>query len=468
MQIGEAKATKRRIMEALDALSLKSDLGTQLIKNDLFKIYNINLNCKTIQSNRLKSIPQPQECHLEYDEKEAMEHVIKIANEQTEKILQLYVYAPNENQIVVNFKDYSNEYMITGYYQLKNIGDDIFYGDFEVEQKKLNICVSCNGQTISHFVSSQSVISLIKIQSGSSPTLNEITILNHLIKTTNDWTSFQLAVRAAEDIRTEIREALSGQNNLTINHKLIFHQLVLKRLLIIDWRRNYLNTFDDSNKLKNELPPWDFFVIMKFMSQEYGTNLNASVYNILTKCLENYQKVSNLSHLDLFCLIPCFNYLRSIQSNISDTRFFNDQNIESQEELKENNMKEMILDILQTELRICQSKDITPEIFTEAYVFQLLYIQQDHKLSHSILQFLFEQNEQMFTRKLVSICKDIIERVSFEVYMKVFEIIYFFFELSHNKNYFLYINKKKIKNNKLQFADVTWFENVNWKKTFEL
>ncbi|ETN98285.1 hypothetical protein RFI_39225, partial [Reticulomyxa filosa] len=133
-----------------------------------------------------------------------------IVNGQTEKILRLYVYAPNESRIMVNFKDYSN-----GYYQLKNIGDDIFYGDFEVEQKKLNICVRCNGQIISHFVSSQSVIFLIKIQSGSSSTLNEITILNHLIKTTNDWTSFQLAVRAAEDIRTEIREALSGQNNLT-------------------------------------------------------------------------------------------------------------------------------------------------------------------------------------------------------------------------------------------------------------
>ncbi|ETN97306.1 hypothetical protein RFI_40225, partial [Reticulomyxa filosa] len=150
-------------------------------------------------------------------------------------------------------------------------------------------------------------------------------------------------------------------------------------------------------------------------------------------------------------------------------------NIESQEESKENNMKEMILDILQTDLRIRQLRDITPEIFTEAYVFQLLYIQQDHKLSHSILQFLFEQNEQvwinitslddditrtsmlaeyphkMFKRKLVGICKDIIELI--------------FFELSHNKNYFLYIlkKKKKIKNNILQFADVRWFENVNWK-----
>ncbi|ETO02872.1 hypothetical protein RFI_34541, partial [Reticulomyxa filosa] len=48
-----------------------------------------------------------------------------------------------------------------------NIGDDIFYGDFEVEQMKLNIYVRCNGQTISHFVSSRSVISLIKIQTSN-------------------------------------------------------------------------------------------------------------------------------------------------------------------------------------------------------------------------------------------------------------------------------------------------------------
>ncbi|ETN99288.1 hypothetical protein RFI_38193, partial [Reticulomyxa filosa] len=167
------------------------------------------------------------EYHLGYDEKEAMEHVIKIATEQTEKILQLYVYAPNENQIVVNFKDYSNGLLVPkknkvnfyfGYYQLKNVGDDIFYGDFEI------------------------------------------------------------AVRAAEDIRTEISEALSEQNNLLqtfinqsqidiLSVNVVFYKTtiittkVLKRLLIIDWKRSCLNTFDDSNKLKNELPPWDFFVI---------------------------------------------------------------------------------------------------------------------------------------------------------------------------------------------------------------
>ncbi|ETO05263.1 hypothetical protein RFI_32133, partial [Reticulomyxa filosa] len=279
-----------------------------------------------------------------------------------------------------------------------------------------------------------SVISLIKIQSGSSFTLNEITM-------TNDWIYFQLAVRAVEDIRKEIREALLGQNNLTNQSQIDVSSVsyyisllkkiyvdvafytttkVLKRLLIIDWKRNCLNTFDNNNKLKNELPPWDFFVIVKFMSQEYETNLNASICNILTKSLENYQKISKLSHLDLFCLIPCLNYLRSIQSNISDTRFFNDQNIESQEKSKENNMKEMILDILQTELHIRQSRDITPEIFTEAYVILLNIWINITSIDNDITRTstLAEYPHKTFTRKLVSICKDIIERVSFEVYMK--------------------------------------------------
>ncbi|ETO14595.1 hypothetical protein RFI_22772, partial [Reticulomyxa filosa] len=299
----------------------------------------------------------------------------------------------------------------------KRVSNDVFYGDFEVEQNNSNICVHCDGKNTSHSVSSQSVISLIKIQSGSSSTLNAVTIPNHLIKTTNNWTSFQIAVRAAEDIRTEIREALSGENNLlqTLTNQsqtdissVSYYISLSKKKNIrrysvlhnnnnnnkVEWKRSCSSAFDNNNNLKDELSPWDFFVIVKYISQECGANLNTLTRNVLTRCLEDYRRISSLSHWDLFCLIPCLNYLRSIQSNISDTRFFKDQNIESQEESKENNMKEMILDILQTDLRIRQSRDITPEIFTESYVFQLLHNQQDHELSHSILQFLFEQNKQ--------------------------------------------------------------------------
>ncbi|ETO04534.1 hypothetical protein RFI_32862 [Reticulomyxa filosa] len=165
------------------------------------------------------------------------------------------------------------------------------------------------------------------------------------------------------------------------------------------------------------------------MSQEYGTNLSASVYNILTKFLENYQKVSNLSHLDLFCLIPCLNYLRSIQSNISDTRFFNDQNIKSQEESKENNMKEMILTILQTDLRIRQSRDITPEIFTEAYISFLVLLKEKYILDQSSIrnQFFNIFNGSEF-RELLSDPKDFEDFIHFINYQHQKQIICFLYD----------------------------------------
>ncbi|ETO14594.1 hypothetical protein RFI_22774, partial [Reticulomyxa filosa] len=70
---------------------------------------------------------------------------------------------------------------------------------------------------------------------------------------------------------------------------------------------------------------------------------------------------------------------------------------------------------------------------------------------------LAEYPHKTFKRKL-SICKDIVERISFEAYMSVFE--------SANQTWEHL--SKAIKNNTLQFADARWFENANWKLEMDI
>ncbi|ETO07410.1 hypothetical protein RFI_29982, partial [Reticulomyxa filosa] len=124
----------------------------------------------------------------------------------------------------------------------------------------------------------------------------------------------------------------------------------------------------------------------------------------------------NLFKWDLFFLTPCLNYL-SLSSTNNTSGVNLSQRFQKNDylEWKDNDLDKKVISVLQTDLRIRKLNVIAPK-YSEEYVLDLLIIQKDKKLSQSILEFLFSQDNEIWDH----VCSNSAEKC-WEVMLMVFQ-----------------------------------------------
>ncbi|ETN98590.1 hypothetical protein RFI_38902, partial [Reticulomyxa filosa] len=163
------------------------------------------------------------------------------------------------------------------------------------------------------------------------------------------------------------------------------------------WKLNYSKKNGGSTASVGQWPSWKWFEVISYIFEQYQSNLPSIIKDMLINNIMSHLDPSEkLFKWDLFFLIPCLNYL-SLPGANNTSGIELSQRFEKSDylEWKDNDLDKKVISVLQTDLRIRKLNVIAPK-YSEEYVLDLLVVQKDRKLSQSILEFLFSQDNEVW------------------------------------------------------------------------
>ncbi|ETO32579.1 rhoptry protein [Reticulomyxa filosa] len=123
------------------------------------------------------------------------------------------------------------------------------------------------------------------------------------------------------------------------------------------------------------------------------TTMRNEFWSDLERSIRAEKEQNRANGFDQFMLIPCFNLLASrnrTQANEDLLKRFDFKNVK-----KDPNLAARCIDVIETDLKIRYLPNISPMLFAEIYVMQIVHSQNDDDLSEKVLEFLFSKKEFM-------------------------------------------------------------------------
>ncbi|ETO07677.1 hypothetical protein RFI_29715, partial [Reticulomyxa filosa] len=287
-------------------------------------------------------------------------------------------------------------------HRLERIGDNTFFGDFQVEKDSVfDIQLHCNSTRMYDVMDDCHIY----VPRERVPIAFENNLLNHLVNNVTDDSSLEFALYAITDINQVLRKVLPRLVNSiieTITKELEKSKIDLKSVFQYILVRTLAESISRNVTLPaNQLSPWHLFVAVQCLYQNKGKQKNETVCKVLKSDLrEHFHR--RLPKLHYLYLLPCVNYLLLFSDDntvISDFRNRREEGDGS--EWKSEHLDKRIHSVLETDfsLRILGNSAIAQQQqhHTEAYVIELLqHHSTESHLCQSVLDFLFEQSEEIW------------------------------------------------------------------------
>ncbi|ETO08655.1 hypothetical protein RFI_28732, partial [Reticulomyxa filosa] len=322
---------------------------------------------------------------LDNDEKSATDLITK-----QKRFFRIYAFVTQTDQPVISFSHDQQKC------RLQKIGDNIFVGEFQVEQDSP---ISFQYNNAWNNVDDNCKMYLLRRpkETEKVPIAFETTVLKHLIENIIDWPSLKFALEAKNNLSSVIEKALPELScnmlegikreleKSAINLIPVYFITNLKKKnnnknknihTLIEIKR-YLNmSGNTASAVDKLLSPWHLFAIFQWLFQ------NKSDQNSYIACemLKNDLKEDRFRHsskLQLIFFLPCINYLSSfIEDNPLASSFSNKFRDSNTSDGKYDDLDKKFISILDTDFALRKTGNDAAEHLqrhnAERYVIQLL------------------------------------------------------------------------------------------------
>ncbi|ETO12351.1 hypothetical protein RFI_25025 [Reticulomyxa filosa] len=227
----------------------------------------------------------------------------------------------------------------------------------------------------------------IAIPSGVNDNTSRIVRICHLVESIYDEESFQFARQA---IREMIKELPNSTKQLQSLFQEIVHQFKDKANIKSIYQITFVS--EQLGEQRQYLSPLELFYLVKYVTTAPMVNIEIIKREFLRDVKRNLCGVK-VEGFHQFMLIPSFNLLadkNTVQINDTLLRHFDFKNIK-----KVSQMASRCMDIVETDVKIRRILNISPILFAEVHLMQILHSQNDSILSKEILELLLSNKEFM-------------------------------------------------------------------------